>query len=199
MAKDYWALGQFDIEYEPAHKGLPRVGVQFEIDANGILGVLARDVKTGHQKIVQLKSAVDVKDEDVEKMVQESVDHAFDDFAARQWIETKRKSGDMLGATRKALAQVGAMIVPDEVKEIEALMQNVEKALESENLAELKAANSKLDEGTVTLAGLLTDLAMDEHLRKKGLIDEPAALDPVLTQEAMAPTGTEGSIPLKGE
>jgi molecular chaperone DnaK len=200
MAKDNWSLGQFEIEFAPAPKGVPRVGVQFEIDANGILGVLARDVKTGHQKIVQLKSAVDVRDEDVEKMVAESVEHAFDDVAQRQWIETKRKSGDMLGATRKALTQVGALIVPAEVKEIEALMHEVEKALESENLAELKAANVKLDQGTQALADLVMDLAMEAQLRKKGLLDEPAAApDPVLKTDAIAPTGTEGSIPLKGE
>jgi molecular chaperone DnaK len=200
MAKDNWSLGQFEIEFAPAPKGVPRVGVQFEIDANGILGVLARDVKTGHQKVVQLKSAVDVKDEDVEKMVAESVEHAFDDVAQRQWIETKRKSGDMLGATRQALAQVGALIVPAEVKEIEALMHGVEQALERENLTELKAANAKLDQGTQALADLVMDLAMEAQLRKKGLLDEPAAApDPVLKQDVIAPTGTEGSIPLKGE
>jgi molecular chaperone DnaK len=203
MARDNWSLGQFEIEFAPAPKGVPRVGVQFEIDANGILGVLARDVKTGHQKVVQLKSAVDVRDEDVEKMVSESVEHAFDDLAQRQWIETKRKSGDMLGATRKALTQVGALIVPAEVKEIEALMHDVEAALEKENLNELKAANAALDQGTVALADLVMDLAMEAQLRKKGLLDEPpaetAAPDPVLKGDAIAPTGTEGSIPLKGE
>jgi len=176
LARDNWSLGTFELEFAPAPKGVPRVGVQFEIDANGILSVLARDVKTGHQKIVQLKSAVDVRDEDVEKMVAESVEYAFDDMAQRQWIETKRKSGDMLTATRKALAQVGAMIVPEEVKEIEDLMHNVEKALESENIAELKAANATLDQGTVALADLVMDLAMEEQLRKKGMLgDEPPA------------------------
>jgi molecular chaperone DnaK len=200
MARDNWSLGQFEIEFAPAPKGVPRVGVQFEIDANGILGVLARDVKTGHQKIVQLKSAVDVKDEDVEKMVAESVEHAFDDIAQRQWIETKIKSGTMLVATRKALAQVGALIVPEEVKEIEALMHDVETALEKETLADLKAANAALDQGTAALADLMMDLAMEAQLRKKGLLDEPsAAPEPVLKPDAMAPTGIEGSIPLKGE
>ena len=199
MARDNWSLGQFEIEFAPAPKGVPRVGVQFEIDANGILGVLARDVKTGQQKIVQLKSAVDVRDEDVEKMVAESVEHAFDDLAQRQWIETKRKSGDLLGATRRELARVGHQIIPGEVKEIEALMREVEKALESENLAELKAANAALDQGTVPLADLVMDLAMEEQLRKKGLLDEPAAApDPVLKSAPMAPTATEGTIPLKG-
>jgi molecular chaperone DnaK len=202
MARDNWSLGRFEIEFAPAPKGVPRVGVQFEIDANGILGVLARDVKTGHQKVVQLKSAVDVRDEDVEKMVAESVEHAFDDIAQRQWIETKRKSGDMLGATRKALAQVGALIVPAEVKEIEALMHAVEGALEKENLNELKAANAALDQGTVALADLVMDLAMEAQLRKKGLLEEPASEAappaPVPKAAPIASTGTEGTIPLKG-
>jgi len=201
LARDNWSLGTFELEFAPAPKGVPRVGVQFEIDANGILSVLARDVKTGHQKIVQLKSAVDVRDEDVEKMVSESVEYAFDDMAQRQWIETKRKSGDMLGATRKALAQVGALIVPEEVKEIEALMQAVETALESENLDRLKAANAALDQGTVALADLVMDLALEAQLRKKGMLgEEPAAAPtPVLKSDPIAPTGTEGAIPLKGE
>jgi molecular chaperone DnaK len=204
LARDNWSLGTFDLEFAPAPKGVPRVGVQFEINADGILSVLARDVKTGHQKIVQLKSAVDVRDEDVEKMVAESVEYAFDDLAQRQWIETKRKTGDMLTATRKALAQVGDRIVPEEVKEIEQLMLNVEKALESENLGELKAANAALDQGTQALADFVMDLAMEEQLRKKGLLgDEPppegGAPTPAPKPDPIAPTGTEGSIPLRGD
>ncbi len=204
LARDNWSLGTFDLEFAPAPKGVPRVGVQFEINADGILSVLARDVKTGHQKIVQLKSAVDVRDEDVEKMVAESVEYAFDDLAQRQWIETKRKSGDMLGATRKAIAQIGDRIVPEEVKEIERLMLNVEKALESENLNELKSANAALDQGTQALADFVMDLAMEEQLRKKGMLGdesppEGGAPIPAPKPDPIAPTGTEGSIPLKGE
>jgi hypothetical protein len=80
-------------------------------------------------------------------------------------------------------------------------MHNVEAALEKENLADLKAANAALDQGTAALADLVMDLAMEAQLRKKGLLDdEPAAApDPVLKQDTIAPTGTEGSIPLKGE
>src|SRR5215207_3315522 len=103
--KDNWSLGRFEIEFEPAPKGVPRVGVQFEIDANGILHALARDVKTGHQKIVPMKSAVDVDDADVQKMVEESVEHAFDDLRARQWIEEKIKAGGNISATRRAMAE----------------------------------------------------------------------------------------------
>ena len=96
-AKDNWSLGKFTIDFEPAPKGVPRVGVQFEIDANGILHVLARDVRTGKQKIVEMKSAVDVDDSAVQKMVEESVEHAFDDWLARQWIERSSGPKDTLG------------------------------------------------------------------------------------------------------
>ena len=103
-AKDNWSLGKFTIEFEPAPRGVPRVGVQFEIDANGILHVLARDTKTGREKIVEMKSAVDVDDAAVQQMVEESVEHAFDDLAARRWIEAKLRATETLAATRKALA-----------------------------------------------------------------------------------------------
>src|SRR5207237_4273097 len=104
MARDNWKLGEFEIEFEPAAKGMPRVGVQFEIDASGILHVLARDTKTGREKIVEMKSAVDVDDAAVEQMVEESVEHAFEDLAARRWIEAKLKAGQLLEATRTGLA-----------------------------------------------------------------------------------------------
>ena len=101
-AKDNWTVGKFTLHFEAAAKGLPRIGVQFEIDANGILHVLARDTKTGKQRVVEMKSAVDVDDADVQKMVEESVEHAFDDLKARQWIEEKIKAGTNIFATRKS-------------------------------------------------------------------------------------------------
>src|SRR5205807_2568341 len=106
-AKDNWSLGRFAIEFAPAPKGVPRVGVQFEIDADGILHVLARDIKTGQQTIVQMKSAVDVADSEVEKMVEQSVEHAFEDMKARQWIENKIRAQEIIAATRKGLAACG--------------------------------------------------------------------------------------------
>src|SRR5258706_6043264 len=91
-AKDNWSLGRFTIDFEPAPKGVPRIGVQFEIDANGILHVLARDTRTGRQTVVEMKSAVDVDDAEVQRMVEESVEHAFEDLAARRWIEAKLRA-----------------------------------------------------------------------------------------------------------
>src|ERR1051325_6265166 len=68
-AKDNWSLGRFTLDFEAAPRGVPRVGVQFEIDADGILHVLARDAKTGQEKVMQMKSAVDVEAAKVQQMV----------------------------------------------------------------------------------------------------------------------------------
>ncbi len=176
-AVDNWSLGRFEIEFEPAPKGVPRVGVQFEIDANGILHALARDIRTGHQKIVELKSAVDVSDTDVQKMIEESVEHAFDDLKSRQWIEAKLKAAETLTATRKGLAEHTTELEPAYRERVEAALRQVEAALETEearsrtgDTARLKTANQALDDATQQLADLMMDRAMEEMLRKQGMI-----------------------------
>lgn len=176
-ARDNWSLGRFELEFEPAPKGVPRVGVQFEIDANGILHVLARDVRTGNQKVVEMKSAVDVSDADVQKMIEESVENAFDDLKARQWIEAKVKAGETLGATRKGLAEHASELEAAYRERVEGALRAVETALETEDsrtktgdTGRLKAANQSLDEATQQLAELMMDRAMEEMLRKQGLI-----------------------------
>ncbi|MGV3533748.1 MAG: Hsp70 family protein, partial [Chthoniobacteraceae bacterium] len=107
MARDNWTLGQFELEFEPATKGKARVGVQFEIDANGILHVLARDTATGQQTVVPMTSAIGVSDEAVEKMLEDSLEHAFEDMNERVFTEAKLKADEMLPAVRRALVQVG--------------------------------------------------------------------------------------------
>jgi molecular chaperone DnaK len=175
--KDNWSLGRFEIEFEPAPKGVPRVGVQFEIDANGILHALARDVKTGHQKIVEMKSAVDVDDADVQKMVEESVEHAFDDLRARQWIEAKIRAGETIMATRKTMAEYASELESEYKGQLDAALEEVEAVLSTEeprtktgDPKKLKEATAKLDEVTKPLADHAMDKAMEAMLKKRGMI-----------------------------
>src|SRR5204862_3816254 len=136
-ARDNWPLGQFEIEFEPAPKGVARVGVQFEIDANGILHILARDTKTGAEKVVEINSAVDVSDEAVEAMISESLEHAFDDMSERVWTETKLKSEEMLRAVDAAFAQMGDAIDPAERDSILLAASHVREALTSNDAKKL--------------------------------------------------------------
>jgi molecular chaperone DnaK len=169
-ARDNWTLGRFDLDFAPGPRGSARVGVQFEIDANGILHVLARDTKTGVEKRVKMRSAVDVADERVERMIAESVEHAFEDFDARLLIETQLKSREMLPGVQLALQRVGELLSEAERARILALAGDVEAALPLDDLARLKAANAALDAGTQELATLLLEQAMDEALAQKGVV-----------------------------
>jgi molecular chaperone DnaK len=160
LAKDNWPLGEFSLDFERAPKGQARVGVQFEIDANGILHVLARDTKTGAEKIVQVSSAIDVSDEAVEKMLEESLEHAFEDMSGRIFTEAKLKSDELLPAVRTALVKVGDQLTADENAGISAAVAEVEAALTAGEPHRLKRANGVLDEATQRLATLLIEQAM---------------------------------------
>ena len=162
MARDNWRLGELEIEFEPAPKGVPRVGVQFEIDADGVLHVLARDVKTGKQKTVEMKSAVDVSDEAVESMLSDSLEHAFEDVNERIWTETRLKSEEMLGAVESALGLVGDQIEQSERNRILQRCDEVRKEIESGDVRKLKQANAALDFETQNLAARVVENAMKD-------------------------------------
>jgi len=176
-ARDNWSLGKFTLEFASAPRGVPRVGVQFEIDANGILRVLARDTRTGQEKVVEMKSAVDVADDAVTRMVEESVEHAFEDLAARRWVEASLKASELLSATRNGLADCRDELQGDYVAQVEAALKSVAAALATGDsdrsaggLKQLQAACAALDEATRPLAGLLMDKAMEAALRRRGAI-----------------------------
>ncbi|MEO8043930.1 MAG: molecular chaperone DnaK, partial [Spartobacteria bacterium] len=160
MAADNWALGEFEVEFPPAPKGVARVGVQFEIDADGILQVLARDTKTGIEKVVSLTSAVDVSDEAVEAMLAESLEHAFEDMSERVWTETRLKAEEMLAAVEKAFQLAGDRLPAEQKEQITALTSEVRRAITTHEITRLKAANAALDDATQELAALIVEQAM---------------------------------------
>ncbi|HWI58237.1 MAG TPA: Hsp70 family protein, partial [Bacillota bacterium] len=176
-AADNWSLGKFTLDFEPAPRGVPRVGVQFEMDANGILHVLARDTKTGKEKLMEMKSAVDVDDTAVQQMVEESVEHAFEDLAARRWIEARLKASELISATRKGLADCATELEADYRAQVEAALDRVQAAADTEaaetktgDTKALQAACAALDEATKPLAEILMDRAMEALLRQRGMI-----------------------------
>ena len=165
LARDNWPLGQFELPFEPAPKGQARVGVQFEIDANGILHVLVRDTKTGAEKTVKMTSAVDVSDEAVEKMLEDSLEHAFDDVNARIFTEAKLKAGELLPAVRAGLEKAGDLLSETERAEIQTRREEVERAIALGAAQPLKTAITALDTATQRLATLLIEKAVRESAR----------------------------------
>ena len=90
-----------------------------------ILHVLARDIKTGNEKIVEMRSAVDVDDDDVQQMIEESVEHAFDDIEERRWVEAQLRAEQTTEATRKGLETYGGELPEEQRAEIETALAEV--------------------------------------------------------------------------
>jgi molecular chaperone DnaK len=160
LAADNWKLGDFEIPFAPSPKGAARVGVQFSIDADGILQVLARDTGTGIEKIVEIKSAVEVSDEAVEAMLAGSLEHAFEDMDARIFTEARLKAEEMLPAVEAALAQLAGELPPDEIAGIRHQTAEVTAALQSKETVRLKQTLANLDNATQSLATRLIERAM---------------------------------------
>jgi molecular chaperone DnaK len=160
MAVDNWKLGSFEIPFPPSPKGAARVGVQFSLDADGILQVLARDTAAGTEKIVEIKSAVEVSDEAVEAMLAGSLEHAFEDMDARIFTEARLKAEEMLPAVESALEQLSGELPSEEAADIRAKADELTSALEAKETLRLKQALSALDQATQTLATKLMEKAM---------------------------------------
>jgi len=158
LACDNWKLGEFAVNFPPMPKGQARVGVQFEIDANGILHVLVRDTVTGKDTTLALSSAVDVSDDALEKMLADSLEHAFEDMDDRQFAEAKLKADEMLPAIEVALASVEVDLA--ELQTIREAEQAVRKAIENRSLQKLKSSLARLDDATQSLAARLMEKAM---------------------------------------
>jgi len=160
LADANWELGRFEIPFTPLPKGQARVGVQFEIDANGILKVLARDTTTGKEQVVDMQSAVEVSDEAVEKMLEDALEHAFDDMNQRAFTEAKLKAEEMLPSVAKALGLAGDSLDAGERERIERGVRDVQDALRGEGAELLKRSVAELDDATQRLAAVLMERAM---------------------------------------
>ncbi|OAI57263.1 molecular chaperone DnaK [Verrucomicrobiaceae bacterium SCGC AG-212-N21] len=170
LAKDNWELGRIAVPFPKGAKGSARVGVQFSLDANGILQVLARDTATNQDTVLEIQSsAVDVDDARVEQMIAESVDFAFEDMNERIWTEARLKSTELLGAVQEALTLCGDLLTSEEQESIRKCETSVQQVMDAEphDARALKAANQALDDATQSLAVLLIERAMEQALERK--------------------------------
>jgi len=170
LARDNWFLGELDLEFQPGPRATARIGVQFELDADGILHVLARDTVTLQEKRVGLRSVVDVTDEKVGQMVSESVEHALEDMQERQWIESELKARRLMELTRKALSQAGENAGAERIIPVETALLQMQAAMDQKGLAELKSSMKNLDEASKPLAQWLMDQATEAMLKRKGVL-----------------------------
>ena len=171
LAKDNRSLARFQLKVPPLPAGVPRVEVMFLIDANGILNVTAKDVRTGQVQSIEVKPSYGLSDEEVERMISESFKFAAEDLKARQLIEARTEAGAIHTATQKALSLGGHLINAEEKAEIQESLATLETARHGEDHRVIRARIADVEKATHHLAEVLMDTTLKEALQNKKLTE----------------------------
>jgi len=145
MAKDNKALGQFDlVGIPPAPRGVPQIEVTFDIDANGIVNVSAKDKGTGKEQQIQIQASGGLSDSDIEKMVDEAKAHAEEDKSKKEAVETRNQADSMVYSTEKSLKEHGNKLDAKDKDNIQKSIDDLKEVLKDEN-AKAESLKSKLE------------------------------------------------------
>jgi len=172
LAKDCRSLARFTLRVPPAPAGLPRIEVKFLIDANGILQVAAKDMRTGEGHSIEVQPSYGINDSEIERMLEESIEYAEQDFADRQLIEARTESESILTATAKALAnpQVAALSA-DEGAKIAASVAALKDAAAGSDYKLIRKRIDELNHATEHLAELQMNSAVSTALEGRKLAE----------------------------
>jgi Fe-S protein assembly chaperone HscA len=172
LAKDCRSLARFILKVPPAPAGLPRIEVAFLIDANGILQVAAKDMRTGEQHSIEVQPSYGINDTEIERMLEESIEYAEQDFAERQLIEARTESEAILSATAKALANPqSAEIDATERSNIEAAIAALKQSAAATDYKLIRKRIDELNHATEHLAELLMNSAVSTALAGRNLAE----------------------------
>lgn len=167
LVKDNRSLARFQLKMPPLPAGVPRVEVTFLIDANGILHVTARDIRTNEAQTVQVKPSHGLTDDEVEDMIRESFQFAEEDIKARQVIEARTEATAIIVATEKALARASGLIGDKEKAEIQRVIQQLGETQKGDDHRLIRAGISEMEKETHHLAEVLMDATLKEALESK--------------------------------
>jgi len=158
LAKDNWQIGAFELEFEPQPKGQARVGIQFSINENGVLEVLGRDMANEQDTLYQVDDiAVNVADEDVEQMLEESVEHAFEDMNARRLTEVQFKSKELAESLETVITHYQELMTAEEKETLPKLLEELRTQLQSDDFKQLKRLNEQIDQHTQSIASRIVE------------------------------------------
>jgi molecular chaperone DnaK len=147
MATDNKTLGRFILDgIPPAPRGVPQVEVTFDIDADGMLNVSAKDKATGKEQSIRIESSCGASDEEIKKMKEEAKIHAEEDKMKQDLIEARNKANSLVYATEKTLRDAGDKIATDMKKEVEQKLEDLNKIKDGDNLDEIKEKTSELSQ-----------------------------------------------------
>ena len=152
MAGDNKLLGQFNLEdIPPAPRGVPQIEVTFDIDANGIVHVSAKDKGTGKEQKITIQASGGLTEEEIDKMVKDAEEHAEEDKKRREGVEAKNQAESLIESTKKSLEEYGDKVDPSTVEAIELAVSNLEEAVASEDAEKIKSGINNVNEASAKL------------------------------------------------
>lgn len=186
MAQDNKLLGQFDlIGIPPAPRGVPQIEVTFDIDANGIVHVSAKDLATNREQSIRITASSGLSKDEIDKLVREAQAHAEEDRRKRELAEVRNQTDTLIYSVEKSLTEFGDKISESEKATIREKIANARKAMEGNDIAAIKAASDELTKASHRLA--------EEMYKKTGSTGGPATGKP--SDSGGADTGGASSGP----
>ena len=162
MAADNKILGQFNLEsIPPAPRGLPQIEVTFDIDANGIVSVKAKDKGTNKEQAITIQASGGLSDDDIEKMVKDAEANAESDKERREMVEARNQAESLLHSTKKSLAEHSDKVDPSTVEVIELAMAALEDVLKTEEVGKIKGGIQNLTEAAMKLGEAIYKASAD--------------------------------------
>jgi len=156
FAKDNRTLGRFQLTgIPPAPRGVPQIEVSFDIDANGILNVSAKDLATGQEQSIEIKGTSGLSDEEIDKMTKEAEQHAEEDKNRREIIDMKNQADQMVYATENTLKEHGEKVPAEERANVESAINNLKEVIKGEDLDAIKKAMENVGTASQTLGKIM--------------------------------------------
>ncbi|MGM0564607.1 MAG: molecular chaperone DnaK [Pseudomonadota bacterium] len=145
MASGNKSLGKFDLtDIPPAPRGQPQIEVTFDIDANGIMHVSAKDKATGKEQSIQIKASSGLSDDEVEQMIQDAEAHAEEDKKLRELVEARNQADGMIHAVEKSIADLGDKVTDEEKQPVDAAIEELKEAVKGDDLEAINAKTEAL-------------------------------------------------------
>jgi molecular chaperone DnaK len=181
------SLGRFDLaDIPPAPRGIPQIEVSFDIDANGILNVSAKDKATGKEQSIVIKASSGLADDEVERMIQDAEAHADEDRKLTELVAARNQAEGMIHATKKSMEELGDQVEADEKSKIEAAIQTLEDAIKGDDKQTIETATTALTE----LSGKLAERVYAQ----KGAEAEAGSAQPEAQEGSADSTGNDDVV-----
>jgi molecular chaperone DnaK len=181
MAADNKLLGQFDlVGIPPAPRGVPQIEVTFDIDANGIVNVSAKDKGTGKEQQIRIQASGGLSDADIEKMVKDAEQHASEDKKRREAAEARNHAEALIHSSEKSLKDFGDKVSADDRKAIEDAIADLKSAIEGNDSATIKAKTEALAEASMKLGQAMYEASQTDTAQTDAQADAGKAGEDVV-------------------